>query len=99
MRDSLKTKQSASLEAGRVAGGRGAGLPRQRSRPAEPFSRHFRPRPAQSAHRRRRPGFLAAVLDYLAGDEPLLLAFAADAGVQPEAVARAHAALRGPGEG
>ena len=45
------------------------------------------------------PAFLDSVLDYLVGDEQLLLAFAADAGLKPEAVARAHAALRGPGEG
>ena len=36
------------------------------------------------------PGFLAAILDHIAADERLLLAFAADAGVEPEAVARAR---------
>ncbi len=41
------------------------------------------------------PAFLSSVLDYLAGDEELLVAFAADAGVKPEAVARAHQALSG----
>jgi hypothetical protein len=39
------------------------------------------------------------VLDYLVGDEALLVEFAADAGLKPEAVARAHAVLRGPTEG
>jgi len=40
--------------------------------------------------------FLAAVLDYMMADEPLLLAFARAQGLQPEAIARAHAALAGP---
>jgi hypothetical protein len=44
------------------------------------------------------PAFLGSVLDYLAADEELLIAFAADAGLKPEAVARAHAALCGPTE-
>ena len=41
------------------------------------------------------PAFLGSVLDYLAADEELLIAFAAAAGVKPEAVARAHEALCG----
>ena len=41
------------------------------------------------------PGFLAGVLDHVASDEPLLLAVAEHAGVKPEAVMRAHAALSG----
>jgi hypothetical protein len=45
------------------------------------------------------PAFLGSVLDYLVADEQLLVDFAADAGVKPEAVARAHAALCGPAEG
>ena len=43
------------------------------------------------------PAFLGSVLDYLVADEALLVEFAADAGVKPEAVARAHAALARPG--
>jgi hypothetical protein len=39
------------------------------------------------------PGFLAGVLAYLSGDEPLLLEFAAFAGLKPEAVASACRAL------
>ena len=42
------------------------------------------------------PGFLAAVLDYLAADEPLLLAFAAAHGFDPVAVIRARDRLSGP---
>jgi hypothetical protein len=44
----------------------------------------------------RDPGFLAAVLDHLAGDETLLLAFAQQAGVAPGEVTRARTALGGP---
>ena len=36
------------------------------------------------------PGFLLGVMDYLVGDERLLLLFADHAGVPPEAVVRAH---------
>ena len=36
------------------------------------------------------PGFLAAILDYLASDESLLLAFAAKAGHAPATIAKAR---------
>ena len=42
------------------------------------------------------PGFLAGVLDHIAGNERLLLAFAAESGRRPEDIARAHAVLSGP---
>jgi Protein of unknown function (DUF3572) len=45
------------------------------------------------------PAFLGSVLDYLVADEKLLVEFAADAGLKPEAVSRAHEALRRPYEG
>ena len=41
------------------------------------------------------PDLLGGVLDYLLTDEPLLLEFAADAGLAPEATARARQALPG----
>ena len=41
------------------------------------------------------PGFLAGVLDHIAADEPLLLAFAQHAGIDPRTVERAHALLGG----
>jgi hypothetical protein len=44
------------------------------------------------------PAFYASVLEYLVADEPLLVRFAVDAGLEPEAVARAHQALCGPTE-
>ncbi len=39
------------------------------------------------------PGFLLGVMDYLVGDEPLLLQFAAEVGIAPEAVVQAHDGL------
>ncbi len=41
------------------------------------------------------PGFLAGVLDYVAGDEALLRAVAAHAGVAPEQLDRARHTLSG----
>jgi hypothetical protein len=41
------------------------------------------------------PGFLAGVLDYVAGDEALLRAVAAHAGVMPDEIDRARQALSG----
>jgi Protein of unknown function (DUF3572) len=41
------------------------------------------------------PGFLAGVLDYVAGNEALLRAVAAHAGVVPEEIDRARQALSG----
>jgi Protein of unknown function (DUF3572) len=41
------------------------------------------------------PGFLAGVLEHLAGDERLLTAFAAEAGVDPAAIGKALATLSG----
>lgn len=43
----------------------------------------------------REPTFLAGVLDHVVGNEPLLVAFAADAGLKPEVVVRAQIALGG----
>ena len=41
----------------------------------------------------REKGFLAGVLEHILGDESLLIAFAADAGIDPAEVARARRAL------
>jgi hypothetical protein len=40
-----------------------------------------------------RPDFLAAVLDYLGADEPLLLAFANSQSIDPQSIMQAHAVL------
>lgn len=44
----------------------------------------------------REPGFLAAVLDYLLADEPLLLMFAEDSGISARSVPAARMALGEP---
>lgn len=44
------------------------------------------------------PAFLAGVLDFLRGDEPLLLAFAAHAGVPPGRIGEARRAFAGGGQ-
>jgi Protein of unknown function (DUF3572) len=46
----------------------------------------------------REPGFLAAILDHLASDESLLLAFAADTGHVPATIAKARDILSPPAE-
>lgn len=45
------------------------------------------------------PGFLAAVLDHISGSDSLLLEFAGNLGVSPEAVAQARDRLSGPRPG
>jgi hypothetical protein len=44
------------------------------------------------------PGFLAAILDHLAADETLLLAFSAHAGQNPEVISKAREILSPPAE-
>ncbi len=44
----------------------------------------------------REKGFLGQILGFLAEDESLLLAFAADLGENPMKIAQAHALLAGP---
>ena len=51
--------------------------------------------PAELRAAAHQPGFLAGVLDHILGYEPLLLAFAKDADIKPEAVAQARDALAG----
>jgi hypothetical protein len=51
--------------------------------------------PAELRTTAHEPGFLAGVLDHILGYEPLLLAFAKDAEVRPDAVKQARQALAG----
>ena len=44
-----------------------------------------------------KPDFAAGMLDYICADEALLVAFAAEQGLAPEAVATARRLLAGPG--
>ena len=99
MRDSLKMKQSANLEAGRSVAVSGLAFIAADSDRLSRFLNLTGLGPHNLRTAAADPAFLDSVLDYLVGDEALLLAFAADAGLKPEAVARAHAALRGPSEG
>jgi len=52
--------------------------------------------PHNLRHAAADPGFLIAVLDYLLGDEPLLIGFAAEQNIAPERVAAARRAMDGP---
>jgi len=99
MRDSLKTKQSANLEAGRSLAVSGLAFIANDSDRLSRFLNLTGLGPHNLRTAAADPAFLDSVLDYLVADEQLLLAFAADAGLKPEAIARAHAALRGPSEG
>jgi len=99
MRDSLKTKQSANLEAGRSLAVSGLAFIANDSERLSRFLNLTGLGPHNLRTAAADPAFLDSVLDYLVADEQLLLAFAADAGLKPEAIARAHAALRGPSEG
>ena len=49
--------------------------------------------PAQIRDASRQRGFLAGVLEHMLADEPLLIAFALSAGIDPAEVARARGAL------
>ena len=49
--------------------------------------------PREMREAARRPGFFAAVLDYLAGHEPDLLAFAEASGLDPARIAAARQVL------
>ena len=51
--------------------------------------------PAEIREAAREQGFLAGVLDHLAADERLLLAFCSETGISLADVAKAHAALGG----
>ena len=99
MRDSLKTKQSASLEAGRSLAVSGLAFIAADSDRLSRFLSLTGLGPDNLRTAAADPAFLGSVLDYLIADEALLVAFAADASVKPEAVARAHFVLRGPSEG
>ena len=54
--------------------------------------------PSEIRARAGTPELLSAVLEHLAGDESLLLVFAASRAVAPESVKRAIAALEGPAQ-
>ena len=49
--------------------------------------------PGTIRHAAASPGFLAAILDYVASDEPLLLALAKEMDARPERIMEAHRTL------
>jgi hypothetical protein len=99
MRDSLKSRQSTSVDSARsLAVGALAFIAADSDR-LNRFLSLTGLGPDNLRTAAADPAFLGSVLDYLVGDEALLVDFAADAGLEPEAVARAHAILRGPTEG
>ena len=99
MRDSLKSRQSASVDSARsLAVGALAFIAADSDR-LNRFLNLTGLGPDNLRTAAVDPAFLGSVLDYLVADEELLVDFAADAGLKPEAVARAHAVLCGPTEG
>jgi Protein of unknown function (DUF3572) len=99
MRDSLKSKQSATLESTRLLAVRALAFIAADSDRLDRFLGLTGLGPHNLRTAAADPAFLSSVLDYLVGDEELLVAFAAEAGLKPEAVARAQYALSGPAEG
>lgn len=65
----------------------------------EPFLAATGLGPATLRAAAQEPGFLAGVLDHVAGNDSLLLEFAANLSLNPEIVAQARAALSGPPPG
>jgi Protein of unknown function (DUF3572) len=99
MRDSLKSNQSASVDAARsLAVGVLAFIAADSDR-LNRFLNLTGLGPDNLRTAAADPAFLGSVLDYLVADEELLVAFAANAALKPEAVARAHEALSRPHRG
>jgi len=99
MRDSLKSRQSASVDSAQSLAVGALGFIAADSDRLSRFLSLTGLGPDNLRTAAADPAFLGSVLDYLIADEALLVEFAADVRVKPEAVARAHAVLRGPNEG
>jgi hypothetical protein len=99
MRDSLKSRQSATVDSAQSLAVTALGFIAADSDRLSRFLSLTGLGPDNLRTAAADPAFLGSVLDYLIADEALLVAFAADASVKPEAVARAHFVLRGPSEG
>jgi hypothetical protein len=99
MRDSLKSRQSTSVDSARSLAVSALAFIAADSDRLNRFLGLTGLGPDNLRTAAAEPAFLGSVLDYLVADEKLLVAFAAEAGLKPEAVARAHAALCGPKEG
>ena len=99
MRDSLKSRQPASVDSARTLAVSALAFIAADSDRLSRFLGLTGLGPDNLRTAAAEPAFLGSVLDYLAADEGLLVAFAAEAGLKPESVVRAHAVLRGPNEG
>jgi hypothetical protein len=99
MRDSLKSSQSASVDSAQSIAVSALAFIAADSDRLSRFLSLTGLGPDNLRIAAADPAFLGSVLDYLIADEALLVEFAADAGLKPEAVARAHAVLRNPNEG
>jgi hypothetical protein len=99
MRDSLKSRQSATVDSAQSLAVTALGFIAADSDRLSRFLSLTGLGPDNLRTAAADPAFLGSVMDYLIADEALLVAFAADASVKPEAVARAHSVLRGPSEG
>src|SRR5271167_5003336 len=98
MRDSLKSKQSSSPDSARSLAVRALAFIAADSDRLSRFLNMTGLGPHNLRTAAADPAFLGSVLEYLVADEKLLVEFAADAGLKPEAVARAHEALGRPYE-
>lgn len=99
MRDSLKTKQSSNPDSARSLAVSALAFIAADSDRLSRFLNLTGLGPDNLRTAAADPAFHGSVLDYLVADEELLVAFAADAGLKPEAVARADEALCGPTKG
>jgi hypothetical protein len=93
MRDSLKAKQSANIDSARSLAISALAFIAADSERLSRFLKLTGLGPDNLRTAAADPAFLGSVLEYLVADEELLVGFAADAGLKPEAVARAHEAL------
>jgi Protein of unknown function (DUF3572) len=99
MRDSLKAKQSANIDSARSLAIRALAFIAADSERLSRFLKLTGLGPDNLRTAAADPAFLGSVLEYLIADEQLLIGFAADAGLEPEAVARVHEALCRPHQG
>jgi len=96
MRDSLKTKQSKNPDSARSLAVSGLAFIAADPDRLDRFLNLTGLGPHNLRTAAADPAFMESVLDYMVSDEELLVAFAAETGLKPEAVARAHQALSRP---
>jgi hypothetical protein len=95
MRDPSKTRLSTSADSGRSIAISALTFLAADSRRLERFLSVTGLGPHNLRKAAQDPGSYSSILDYIVADEPLLLAFAADAGLEPGEVACGRLALGG----